>query len=162
MPQPFNQDSILPRKRIQTPCIGHCSTTIGDLVCKGCKRFAHEVTDWNRYSDREKHFVMMRISNFMEEAVVRYIRVVDEDKLLNTMKTCGFRYRVEQSAPCWAYDFLRQTQGKIRRLSDVGLHCEQGFESFTNEILWKKVHNDFLIKSEAHFDRYFRQTLSFD
>ena len=35
---------------IRTPRIGVCSTGIGDAVCRGCKRFAHEVIDWNGYS----------------------------------------------------------------------------------------------------------------
>ncbi|MDC1160500.1 DUF1289 domain-containing protein, partial [Luminiphilus sp.] len=25
---------------IRTPCIGVCSTGVGDVVCRGCKRFA--------------------------------------------------------------------------------------------------------------------------
>ncbi|MCF8976542.1 DUF1289 domain-containing protein, partial [Pseudomonas edaphica] len=28
---------------IKTPCVGLCSTVYGDLVCRGCKRFHHEV-----------------------------------------------------------------------------------------------------------------------
>ncbi|MEC7008614.1 MAG: DUF1289 domain-containing protein, partial [Pseudomonadota bacterium] len=34
-------------KPIKTPCIGVCSTGIGDSVCRGCKRFSHEVIHWN-------------------------------------------------------------------------------------------------------------------
>ncbi|MEM9624509.1 MAG: DUF1289 domain-containing protein, partial [Pseudomonadota bacterium] len=33
----------------RTPCVGICSTTYGDLVCRGCKRFAHEIVQWNAY-----------------------------------------------------------------------------------------------------------------
>lgn len=29
-----------------TPCIGVCSTTIGDLVCRGCGRTVEEIRDW--------------------------------------------------------------------------------------------------------------------
>ncbi|MEL0305883.1 MAG: DUF1289 domain-containing protein, partial [Halieaceae bacterium] len=39
---------------IRTPCIGVCSTGVGDVVCRGCKRFAHEVIDWNGYSPEQK------------------------------------------------------------------------------------------------------------
>ena len=30
----------------RNPCIGVCSTTYGDDICKGCKRFRHEVSSW--------------------------------------------------------------------------------------------------------------------
>ncbi|MCZ6890305.1 MAG: DUF1289 domain-containing protein, partial [Gammaproteobacteria bacterium] len=38
----------------RTPCIGICSTTYGDLVCRGCKRYAHEIVDWNRYTEDQR------------------------------------------------------------------------------------------------------------
>ncbi len=37
-----------------TPCIGICSTAIGDDVCIGCGRTFTEVNDWNTLSDEEK------------------------------------------------------------------------------------------------------------
>ena len=49
-------------QRIKTPCVGLCSTVYGDLVCRGCKRFHHEVVNWNAYSDEEKRAVWRRIT----------------------------------------------------------------------------------------------------
>ena len=43
----------LQKKRSSTPCLGICSTTFGDEVCKGCKRFAHEIVSWTKYSEEE-------------------------------------------------------------------------------------------------------------
>jgi predicted Fe-S protein YdhL (DUF1289 family) len=39
--------------RTPTPCIGVCSTGIGDVVCRGCKRYAQEVIHWNGYSEQQ-------------------------------------------------------------------------------------------------------------
>ena len=37
--------------QVKTPCIGICSTTsLGDKICRGCKRFNFEVIRWNSYS----------------------------------------------------------------------------------------------------------------
>lgn len=33
-------------KRIQSPCVGLCSTTVGDRVCRGCQRTEDEIRDW--------------------------------------------------------------------------------------------------------------------
>lgn len=50
----MNEDAAATRllpvtmKDLRTPCIGICSTTsLGDRVCRGCKRYAAEVIDWN-------------------------------------------------------------------------------------------------------------------
>ena len=45
------EDKIIKR----TPCIGVCSTTYGDDICRGCRRFRHEITSWINYSDLEKN-----------------------------------------------------------------------------------------------------------
>ena len=36
-------------------------TTYGDEVCRGCKRFQHEVIQWNSYSDQQKEIVWNRL-----------------------------------------------------------------------------------------------------
>ena len=46
---------------IKTPCVGLCSTVYGDLVCRGCKRYHHEVIQWNGYNAEEKQAVWLRL-----------------------------------------------------------------------------------------------------
>lgn len=43
------------------PCIGHCSTTLGDDVCRGCLRTLDEVTRWPLMNDDERTSVNLRI-----------------------------------------------------------------------------------------------------
>ena len=52
--------------RSTTPCLGICTTTVGDLVCKGCKRFAHEIVDWNKFDSKEKELVNSRLEGFKQ------------------------------------------------------------------------------------------------
>ena len=49
---------------VKTPCIGVCSTALGGFVCRGCKRFAHEVIDWNGYSHEQKMAIEQRTTKF--------------------------------------------------------------------------------------------------
>ena len=51
---------------IRTPCIGVCSTGIGDAVCRGCKRFTHEVIDWNGYSTEQSGPLMLDWTSFWQ------------------------------------------------------------------------------------------------
>ena len=64
------------------PCIGVCSTGIGDAVCRGCKRFAHEVIDWNGYSQAQKQAIDARLDRFLAMCVANKLRIVDQ-KLLD-------------------------------------------------------------------------------
>lgn len=43
------------------PCIGRCSTSLGDDVCKGCHRTAQEVIEWNGYTREQKIVIIERI-----------------------------------------------------------------------------------------------------
>ncbi|MDH5171506.1 MAG: DUF1289 domain-containing protein, partial [Gammaproteobacteria bacterium] len=67
----------MPDRPIKTPCIGVCSTGIGDSVCRGCKRFAHEVIDWNSYSPQQKAVVDKRLGDFLSQCVSNKLRVTD-------------------------------------------------------------------------------------
>ena len=51
----------LQKKRSSTPCLGICTTTFGDEVCKGCKRFAHEIISWPKYSENEREIILSLI-----------------------------------------------------------------------------------------------------
>jgi len=44
------------------PCIGHCSTVLGDDVCRGCRRTLDEVTRWPQLSEEERRAVNRRIA----------------------------------------------------------------------------------------------------
>lgn len=44
-----------------SPCIGICSTTLGDFVCRGCKRTRDEIDKWNAMTDEERDVVWARL-----------------------------------------------------------------------------------------------------
>ena len=50
-------------RKVKTPCVGVCSTVFGDQVCRGCKRFHHEVIEWNGYTDVQKETVWNRLES---------------------------------------------------------------------------------------------------
>ncbi len=55
-------------KAPKTPCIGICSTTsLGDHVCRGCRRFSFEVIKWNSYGPQEKKAVLQRIEKLVSQ-----------------------------------------------------------------------------------------------
>ena len=44
-----------------SPCVGLCTTTTGDAVCKGCGRSLEEIREWNTYTDEKKVQIKERI-----------------------------------------------------------------------------------------------------
>jgi predicted Fe-S protein YdhL (DUF1289 family) len=58
----MSENKKLPRwPEIETPCIGYCSTTLGDEICKGCGRTSMEVDAWIFMNDSQKAAVWDRI-----------------------------------------------------------------------------------------------------
>ena len=53
-----------------TPCAGRCSTVFGDLVCRGCRRFNHEVIQWNTYTPEQRLMVWRRLDAQLNQILV--------------------------------------------------------------------------------------------
>ncbi|MCF5354547.1 DUF1289 domain-containing protein, partial [Pseudomonas syringae] len=71
----------MPDYIIKTPCVGLCSTVYGDLVCRGCKRFHHEVIHWNGYNEDEKRAVWLRLEQLLVQVMTAKLEVFDADRL---------------------------------------------------------------------------------
>lgn len=148
--------------RVPTPCIGLCSTTYGDSVCRGCKRFAHEIIDWNRYDETQKTVVITRLGQLIGDVVARYLLVVSANDVREALVSNGLRYRATESPQWWAYDLMRQTKGRIGQLGQCGLQKRPEVQAMEPWEIWEAMNADFMAISEGHYERYFRQPLSFD
>jgi predicted Fe-S protein YdhL (DUF1289 family) len=45
-----------------SPCTGHCSTALGDDVCRSCLRTFDEITRWVEMDDEQRRQVNWRIA----------------------------------------------------------------------------------------------------
>ncbi len=45
-----------------SPCIGYCTTVLGDDVCRNCLRTFDEITRWVEMSNHERRAVNQRIA----------------------------------------------------------------------------------------------------
>ncbi len=52
----------LPEVTSDSPCIGHCTTVLGDDVCRSCLRTFEEVSRWLEMSEEERRQVNRRIA----------------------------------------------------------------------------------------------------
>ncbi|MGO1273171.1 MAG: DUF1289 domain-containing protein, partial [Pseudomonas helleri] len=106
----------MPNQTIKTPCIGLCSTVYGDLVCRGCKRFHHEVIHWNGYNEDEKRAVWLRLEQLLVQVMAAKVEVFDPPALRNQLITRKIRFVEKQSEYCWAYQLIARGARVINQL----------------------------------------------
>lgn len=141
-------------QRIKTPCVGLCSTVFGDSVCRGCKRFHHEVINWNGYSDEEKQAVWLRLEMLLVQVMTAKLEVFDEVLLLKQLEQRKIRFVPHQSAYCWAYQLLARGARVITQVDAYGISLLPEFRDWELPDLRDAIDREFFLLSEAHFERY--------
>lgn len=141
---------------VKTPCIGVCSTGIGDSVCRGCKRFSHEVIDWNSYSREQKAVIDRRLSGFLSQCVSNKLRITDAALLRWQLDVQQVRYVVTHDEYCWVFSLLKAGAGQIDNTLDYGFEVDLRYRDTSLAALREAIDQEFYILSEAHYDRYMR------
>ncbi|PUA26376.1 MAG: DUF1289 domain-containing protein [Cellvibrio sp. 79] len=145
---------MLVLKPVKTPCVGICSTGIGDSVCRGCKRFAHEVIDWNSYTHEQKLLIAQRLEHFLARIVQNMIQINDEKLLLTQIKHQQIQFKQEQNPYCWVFDLLRAGASQIQDLSAYGLSLQPAWQGISLGIIRENIDKDYYALSCAHYERY--------
>ena len=142
-------------RKVKTPCVGVCSTVFGDEVCRGCKRFQHEVIEWNGYSDFEKEIVWNRLESL--KVLIMKSKIFIEDKILLKTKLDSLKisYYDKVDPYCWIFDLIKQASQSITDLSEFGL---RPLSKSTQDLVELKrlIEEELFVLSEAHYQRYFR------
>ncbi len=144
----------MPDKPLKTPCIGVCSTGIGDSVCRGCKRFAHEVIDWNSYSPQQKAVVDRRLETFLSQCVSNKLRVTDRALLQWQLQVQQLAYPAHHDEYCWVYSLMKAGASQIEKTADFGFEVDLAFRHLSLLALRELIDREFFILSQAHYDRY--------
>ena len=142
------------RQTIKTPCIGLCSTVYGDLVCRGCKRFHHEIIHWNAYGEQEKRAVWMRLEFLLVQVMAAKLEVFDASRLREQLDHRKIRYLSEQSEYCWAYQLIARGARQINQLDAYGMTLLPEFRDWELPQLRDAIDREFFLLSEAHYERY--------
>ncbi len=145
-------------KAIQTPCIGICSTTsFGDRICRGCKRFNFEVINWNSYSEEEKLAVFSRIDLLTEQILRNKFHIFSVSKLQDVMQDFRFFYHPNLSPYCWLHGLLQKHAYKLQSLNEIGVELMPEYKNSSLDEVMSMINDDLQLLSEAHFQRYFQR-----
>ena len=142
-------------KLVKTPCIGICSTTsFGDPVCRGCKRYLFEVINWNSYAEFEKAAVLKRLEKLEVQILESKLQIVNEALLIEGMRKLGLSFDETLSPLCWVHNLLVKCHQQIPNLHVVGLMARPEFSDLSVSAFSKIVDEELLTLSAAHNDRY--------
>lgn len=144
----------MPTQRIKTPCVGLCSTVYGDLVCRGCKRFHHEVISWNSYDEASKSAVLQRLEVLLVQVMQGKVAVFDPVRLRQQLEQRAIRFAPQQSPYCWAYLLIVRGARVISQLDAYGLVLLPEFRDWALPDVRDAIDREFFLLSEAHYERY--------
>ena len=139
---------------IRTPCIGVCSTGIGDSVCRGCKRFDYEVIQWNSYSQPQKAAIDHRLAALLSDTVARRFSVFDTALLASQLQLQQISYPQYRAPYCWLYELLRAGAGQIDCCEQYGFRPLPESEGVDLTTLRRAIDSEFYSLSVAHYERY--------
>jgi uncharacterized protein len=144
--------------KVQTPCIGICSTGIGDVVCRGCKRFTHEVIDWNRYAPEQRQAVMARLQDLLNQIVSSKIEVTDSKQLLMHLDYQQVDHDKTQSPQVLVYALLRVGANQVKDTHHFGFSIRPKWQHYSLPSLKQQIDEDFYILSCAYYERFIEPT----
>lgn len=141
----------------RTPCIGVCSTTsVGDSICRGCKRYAFEVIRWNGYLDPEKEAVLRRIEALTVQIMQDKFHIVSVEALQQGMAQLKLPLNEQLSPYCWINTLMQKAPLERVMLADFGIAVTPALAHLSTRDLATLVDTELLLLCDAHFERYFK------
>ena len=144
----------LQKKRSSTPCLGICSTTFGDEVCKGCKRFAHEIVSWTKYSQEEREIVNDRLEKFKIQILQHRFAITDKNLFESMLEEKAINFNHSLDPLTWIFDLFRAAGSQTFDISNFGI---KSLVQFNPKTIRDEINNELLELSEAHHERYFKK-----
>ena len=144
--------------RTRTPCVGICSTTYGDDVCRGCKRFSFEVINWNSFNSEERESVWKRLEKLKSQIMASRLKVFDSKKLEESIKHFQLKIKDDLNDLSKAFEVIKQVSESFNNLDEFGVDVFEKNKSLT--ALKEEIESELYTLSKAHYEKYFIEPLN--
>lgn len=141
-------------RAVTTPCVGICSSGIGDDVCRGCKRFAHEVIDWNAYTVEQRGLVLGRLEKFLIQIIKIKIELIDIKLLFSSIKKADIPFDASRDPHYWLYEVFRSSYRQPIDPAAWGFNIRSSYRHLSLTALQQVIEMEFFELSKAHYERY--------
>ena len=134
-----------------TPCAGRCSTVFGDSVCRGCRRFNHEVIKWNTYSLEQQSAVWHRLDAQLDQILVTMLPLANIEVAEKFVLSKRVRLRDDASKGRKLYHALKICEKNKNFADESGL----GIQSKQVKSIWQEFERRVLALATASFEMAF-------
>ena len=143
--------------RTRTPCVGICSTTYGDNVCRGCKRFSFEVINWNAFKPEERESVWKRLEKLKSQIMDSRLKVFDPKKPKESINHFQLKIKDDLNDLSKAFEVIKQVSESFNNLDEFGVDVFEKNQSLIS--LKEEIENELYTLSKAHYEKYFIEPL---
>ena len=143
--------------RTRTPCVGICSTTYGDEVCRGCKRFSFEVINWNGFTPEERESVWKRLEKLKTQIMLSRLQILEPELLDNKIRHYQLKIKDDLNDLSKAFELIKQVSESFNDLEEFGIKILNKKQSLIE--LKEEIEDELYILSKAHYEKYFVEPL---
>lgn len=126
------------------------------MVCRGCKRYAHEVIHWNGYSEQQKALISRRLDQLLCQIVSAKLALIDTALLERRLAELRIRFPRHRNPYVWVFELLRAGASQIDDCRHFGFILEPAHQGRDLAALRDEIDREFFALSEAHYHRYIR------
>jgi len=123
-------------------------------VCRGCRRFAHEIVDWNGYTEEQKVSILERLKQIKRDVLSQYLFVSDEPKFQEFSEGLGFDLiDIDEKI----YAVLSYLIAKSESMEACGLAEINASEGISDpSVLMRSIESEMYIRAQAQYERNFK------
>lgn len=125
-----------------TPCAGRCSTTFGDRICRGCRRFDHEIIAWNTYNLEQRYAIWIRLDAQLDQILIPMLPHADLASVESFLIRKKIKFLPEATQGRKLYLALRFCEKHPSVLAESGLglqhiqYVKQIWQNFEKKVLF--------------------------
>ena len=123
-------------------------------MCRGCRRFAHEIVDWNGYTEEQKASILERLKRIKTEVVSQYLFISDETKFQEFSEGLGFDLvDIDEKI----YAVLSYLIAKSESMEASGLAAINASEGISDPSeLMRFIESEMYLRAQAQYERNFK------
>ena len=123
-------------------------------MCRGCRRFAHEIVEWNGYTEGQKASILERLKQIKSSVLSQHLVVSNEIKFEKFCKALGFEL-IDINDQIYAV--LSYLITKSESLDSAGLQViREGDESSGVAELMRFLESEMYLRAQAQYERNFK------
>ena len=127
---------------------------MGDDVCRGCHRFAHEVVNWNGYPEEQRVVVFERLDSLLTQILKNKIQLLDINLLTAKLTAATIAFRQHSDPHCWVYALLKKTRGEGIDTTEWGFRLLSAYTGVDVPLFYEELEGELYKLSKAHYQRY--------